>query len=222
MIIFGAEVSNAFAEAPPPKQGFYIRPDRTFCDWWVNHKKREPIPQGAVIPVLSAMQGHPESPRLWEKHANRILRKIGLVPTIHKPCLYSGIINGHHVLFLQQVDNFAIACAEESTATQFLDMLDEELTIPLKRMGLLNLYNGLDVIQTRNYVKINCSTYLNKISTKHLSTWMRNFNIPTGLPTPLPQRIVYQNFSQCYRRSRHRTSRPVGTDYGLWLLFRHW
>jgi hypothetical protein len=24
LIIFGADVSNAFAEAPPPKQGFYI------------------------------------------------------------------------------------------------------------------------------------------------------------------------------------------------------
>ncbi len=137
LIIFGTDVSNAFAEAPTPKQGFIIRPDKAFCDWWVNRKKREPIPQGAVIPVLSAMQGHPESPRLLEKHANRILRKIGLVTTIHESCLYSGIINGHCVLFLLQVDNLAIACAEESTENQLLDMLDDELTIPLKRMGLL-------------------------------------------------------------------------------------
>jgi hypothetical protein len=100
LIIFGADVSNAFAEAPPPKQGFYIQPDKALCDWWVNHKKRDPIPQGAVIPVLLAMQGHPESPRLWEKHADRILRKIGLFPTTHEPCLYLGIINGQRVLFL--------------------------------------------------------------------------------------------------------------------------
>ncbi len=93
-IIFGADVSNAFAEAPPPKQGFYIQPHKAFCDWWVNHKKHNPIPQGAVIPVLLAMQGHPESPRLWKKHANRILQKIGLFPMTHEPCLYSGIING--------------------------------------------------------------------------------------------------------------------------------
>ena len=26
LIVYGADVSNAFAEAPPPKQGFYIRP----------------------------------------------------------------------------------------------------------------------------------------------------------------------------------------------------
>jgi hypothetical protein len=70
LLIFGADVSNAFAEAPPPKQGFYIRPDKVFHEWWVNHKKRPPIPPGAVIPILSAMQGHPESLRLWEKHAD--------------------------------------------------------------------------------------------------------------------------------------------------------
>jgi hypothetical protein len=73
LMIYGADVLNAFAEAPPPKQGIYIHPDRAFHEWWVNHKKRTPIPPGAVIPILSAMQGHPESPRLWEKHADAIL-----------------------------------------------------------------------------------------------------------------------------------------------------
>ena len=94
MLIFGADVSNAFAEAPPPKQGFYVRPDRSFNKWWVKHKQRPPIPPGHVIPILTAMQGHPESPRLWEKHADAILRELGVTPTVHKPCLYSSNIDG--------------------------------------------------------------------------------------------------------------------------------
>jgi hypothetical protein len=65
LIIFGADISNAFAEAPPPKQGIYIHPDKAFCNWWVHHKKHDPIPPGAVTLVLLAMQGHPESPGLW-------------------------------------------------------------------------------------------------------------------------------------------------------------
>jgi hypothetical protein len=73
LVVYDADVCNAFAEAPPPKQGFYVRPDRAFSEWWVNHKKRPTIPDGHVIPVLSAMQGHPESPHLWEKHADQIL-----------------------------------------------------------------------------------------------------------------------------------------------------
>jgi hypothetical protein len=38
LLVFGANVSNAFSEAPPPKQGFYVRPDKAFHDWWVHHK----------------------------------------------------------------------------------------------------------------------------------------------------------------------------------------
>jgi hypothetical protein len=30
LLIYGANVSNAFAEAPPPKQGFYIYLDCAF------------------------------------------------------------------------------------------------------------------------------------------------------------------------------------------------
>jgi hypothetical protein len=186
LLIFGANISNAFAEAPPPKQGFYIRPDKDFLDWWVKHKKRPPIPPGAVIPVLLAMQGHPESPWLWEKHADTILHKIGLRPSTHEPCLYSGLINCHQVLFLRQVENFAIACKDQSMANTLLDLLDNALTIPCKWMGLLDLYNGLDVTQTRDYVKLSCTTYVKRISEKHLSMWMKLFNVPSGRPTPLP------------------------------------
>jgi hypothetical protein len=73
LLVFGSNVCNAFAEVPPPKQGFYIRPDQAFNKWWVQHKGCPPIPPGHVVPVLSAMQGHPESPCLWEKYANAIL-----------------------------------------------------------------------------------------------------------------------------------------------------
>jgi hypothetical protein len=97
MLIFGADVSNAFAEAPPPKQPFFIRLDRAFNEWWTNHLKRPAIPPGHIIPVLKAMQGHPESPRLWEKHADKILRELGLVPTVHEPCLYSGVFHGKRI-----------------------------------------------------------------------------------------------------------------------------
>jgi hypothetical protein len=139
LIIHGADISNAFAKAPAPKQGFFICPDKAFHDLWVNHKHRDPIAPSAVILVLLAMQGHPESPRLWEKHTNKIHRYIGLTPTIHEPCLYSGLVNSQGILFLQQVDNFAIACSHVSTANKLLDILDNKLTIPLKRMGLLDL-----------------------------------------------------------------------------------
>jgi hypothetical protein len=186
LLVYGADVSNAFAEAPPPKQGFFIRPDRAFNEWWTNHKKMPPIPPGHVVPILSAMQGHPESPRLWEKHADEILRDIGLTPTIHEPCLYSGNINGQRVLFMRQVDDFAIAAPDAKTSDILMDMIDDRLSIPIKRQGYLDMYNGIDILQTRHYIKINVRTFVDKIFEPYLATWMKTAYPTPARSTPLP------------------------------------
>ena len=186
LLIFGADVCNAFAEASAPKQPFFIRPDRAFHEWWVNHLGREPIPDGYIIPVLKAMQGHPESPRLWEKHADKILRDLGLTPTVHEPCLYSGIINGKRVLFLRQVDDFAIAAPDAYTSDFLMDLIDEKLSEPIKRQGYLDLYNGVDIIQTRHYVKLNVKTFVEKAFAKHIETWMKTSYPTPNRSTPLP------------------------------------
>ncbi len=34
MLIFGSNVCNAFAKAPPPKQGFFTPPNWAFNKWW--------------------------------------------------------------------------------------------------------------------------------------------------------------------------------------------
>ena len=112
------------------------------------------------------MQGHPESSRLLEKHADGILRNIGLTPTVHKPCLYSGFIKKHCVILMRQVDDFAIACQDEQTAHMLLDIINDHLSIPLKRQGLIDMFNGIDVTQTRDYIKIDCHTYMNKFCEK--------------------------------------------------------
>jgi hypothetical protein len=126
------------------------------------------------------MQGHPESPRLWEKHADEILRDIGLTPTIHEPCLYSGNINGQRVLFMRQVDDFAIAAPDAKTSGILMDMIDDRLRIPIKRQGYLDMYNGIDILQTRHYIKINVKTFVDKIFEPYLATWMK-----TAYPTPV-------------------------------------
>ncbi len=78
------------------------------------------------------MQQHPKSPCLWEKHADAILRDIGLVPTVHEPCLYLGMIEGKQVIFKCQVDDFAIATPDERMANILLDLINDELSIPMK------------------------------------------------------------------------------------------
>ena len=185
LVIYGSDASNAFAEASPPRQGINLHTDRSFREWWV-WKGRPPLPDGYVVPLKSAMQGHPEAPRLWERHIDKILRSIGLVPTIHEPCLYSGIINGKRVLLLRQVDDFATASSDAATCDKVLDLIDVHLKIPLKRLGLVDTYNGVNIVQTKNFIKISCESYIDKICAKHLGSWMKAFVVPPRNPTPLP------------------------------------
>jgi hypothetical protein len=74
---YGADVSNAFGEAPPPQHPLLMLIDDAFREWWSDHLKRSPIPpECTVVQVQNAVQGHPESPRLWGKHIDGILKSM--------------------------------------------------------------------------------------------------------------------------------------------------
>jgi hypothetical protein len=90
------------------------------------------------------------------------------------------------VIFLRQVDDFAIATSDPKTSEILLDMLDERLTIPIKRQGYLDMFNGIDVTQMRDYIKISCQSFINKCCEKHLASWMSSYMIVAACSTPFP------------------------------------
>jgi hypothetical protein len=109
------------------------------------------------------------------KHTDAILCNVRLVPTTHEPCLYAGTVNSKQVLLKRQVNDFAIAAPDQLTANILLDMIDKSLFIPMKRQGFLDMYNGVDVLQTWDYIKISCTTFINKICKKYLNSWMQSY-----------------------------------------------
>ncbi len=115
-----------------------------------------------------------------------ILQEPGLTPRIHEPCLYSGIIDGKRIIFMQQVDDFAIAALDAHTADVLLNMLEDKLSIPLKRLDHFDMYNGIDILQTRHYICLSCTSFINKISAKYLLTWMKHMYASSTHPTPFP------------------------------------
>ena len=187
---YGGDVSNAFAEAPPPKQGFYIQPDRAFREWWV-HRGNDPIPEGWVLPVMRAMQGHPESPRLWEKHCDKIIRAMGFTPTTHKPCLYWGMVKGQKAYFMRQVDDFAVATEDAEAAHWIFDKIDEALSLPIRRMGLISLFNGVDILQSRYFVKMSVQIYIEKMADKYTTKWQKDADKMGTCPLPAPTGEAY-------------------------------
>lgn len=64
--VYGADVSNAFAEAPPPIAPLYITVDKQYRDWYRNKGYGE-IPEGHVLKVKRALQGHPEAAQQWAR-----------------------------------------------------------------------------------------------------------------------------------------------------------
>ena len=54
----------------------------------------------------------------------------------------------------RQVDNFKIVIAQAKISKEIFDEVDDYLAFPLKRMGLVTLFNGIDVLHTRDYIKI--------------------------------------------------------------------
>ena len=184
LVAVGADVSNAFAEADGPHAPVYMYIDDTYRDWWTNHLGRPPIPKDCnVVRVWKAIQGHPESPRLWERHIDRILRETGFKPTTHEPCLYSGTVNGELVLFLRQVDDFSVAAKNTTTCSQIISFINSQMSMDVKDLGLIDRFNGMDIIQTKYYVKISCEKYLSKMLQAH--DWLLKAPPPT-LPLPLP------------------------------------
>ena len=183
LIVVGADASNAFAEAPAPKAPLYVTVDTPFKEWWAE-QGRPPIPKGFVLPVQHALQGHPESPRLWAEFIDRIIREeVGLTPTTHEPCLYHGTIKGQRVLFLRQVDDFAVASTDTSICDHIINTISKHLSAPMKNLGIIDSFNGVQIEQESQYIKLHNTKYIETILDKH--GWLNDTYKSHRNPTPM-------------------------------------
>ena len=193
-ICIGADASNAFAEAPPPKAPLYVHIDPPYRDWYRQKFPTRPeIPKGNVMRVQGALQGHPESPRLWAILIDNVIKELNLQPCTHEPNLYytknyNG--TGKTVLLLRQVDDFAIACADKSTATDVIKSINSKMTIDVKELGMIDRFNGVDILQTRDYIKLFNATYIRKILQHH--HWLtKEFPLSKAKPIPMKDAPEY-------------------------------
>ena len=87
------------------------------------------------------------------------------------------------VLFLRQVDNFAIACETKELANQVVNDIDSKMSIKIKELGLVSRYNGVDVQQTKHYIKIHNTTYIIKLIDNH--SWLQQEPSLGQFPLPI-------------------------------------
>ena len=147
----------------------------------VEIKRKTTIPNGHGVRVHKAIQGHPEAPRLWATLINKIIKGLGFNPCKHEPCLYHNPnYKGHNVYFLRQVDDFAISTKDEAIANDIIQEIDSHMTIKVKPLGIIERFNGVDISQTKQYIKLSNRTYIEKILEG------KNINDNTSHLNPIP------------------------------------
>ena len=151
-IVRGADASNAFAEAKAPDIPLYVMVDTQYREWY-KYKFNKDIPMGYVLPVYKVLQGHPESSRSWALHMDKILKNdFQFKPTTHEGSLYTGNYKNKEILFLRQVDDFAVAANDEQTAIDLIEDINTRMTIDIKDLGRLTRYNGVDITQAKYFI----------------------------------------------------------------------
>ena len=168
-----------------------MRIDKHHREWSERVLNRGPIPPGCVLPVHHAIQGHPESARLWFDYIDNVFRsKLSFASCPLEPCVCSGNFQGHKILLLRQVDDFIVACSNEFIYSQLLDAFDSHLRKKVKRQRLFCSFNGLDLEQGQSFIKVSCTTYIRKILKGH--KWFSHGRSPVRMPMPHDEKTSQQ------------------------------
>jgi Reverse transcriptase (RNA-dependent DNA polymerase) len=168
LILYGADCTNAYANAPSPTHPTYLRIDDMYADWYLRRFGVD-VDRGMVLPVLKALQGHPEAGALWEKHiVNVLVTHLGFTATTHERNLYHGTFMGDRVYICRMVDDFAVATRRPEVASALIAAIGScGDGIDIRDDGLLTKFNGVDISQTRDYVKLSCTSYLTRVLLAH-------------------------------------------------------
>jgi len=146
--------------------------DDAFRDWHLE-RTRVLLDKDVVLPVLRALQGHPEAARLWEEHMSAILKDVGFKNTMHEKNIYTGQFCGKKVLLVRQVDDFALGCRQESMAKSVYANIGAKLALhneaeaPFEYLGLVDSFDGYDVLQTRDCIKLSAESYIRRLLKAH-------------------------------------------------------
>ena len=144
--------------------------------------------------------------QLWAKLIDKIICDLQLEPCSHEPYLYytkNYNNTGKTVLFLRQVDDFAVSCQDRELATTIINQINDQMTIDeVKELGMITRFNGIDVLQTCDYVKLYNQTYIEKILEQH--AWIHQ-----GDEIPNAKFSIPMHSESMYTRKLETTDLPT-------------
>ena len=175
LTIYGGDATDAYACSPVPNDMF-LAVDDVYAEWYKD-KYGVTLNKRQVLPVQHALQGHPESRKMWMHMIDNILiKELGFRTTMHDRCIYLQEQNGSKQLLLRQIDDFCCGVSTKQEAREIFNGIrskiqfpsEEEIgIIPFEFLGVVKDYNSVDIEQTPNYIKMNCSSYISRLLNTH-------------------------------------------------------
>jgi hypothetical protein len=93
----------------------------------------------------------------------------------------SNVFDDELILFLRQVDDFAIASRDKTLCLRTIQDIRDHLIVPLHQLGIIRKFNGVDILQTRHYITISCESYIDKIIANHDWSNLRSSTKPVPM-----------------------------------------
>jgi hypothetical protein len=144
----------------------YMVIDAQMIDWCLEkHGVRLPLDMKSHINM--ALQGHPRAGQWWEDKIMQHLKDIGFCPLRHEECLYIGkFFEELEVLVCRQTDDFIFGGEDEIYLRRLANKIGKEVDF-LVTPGLVEHYNGLEIIHARDYIHIHVGPYIDKTIKNH-------------------------------------------------------
>lgn len=221
--VYGGDAKDAYAHSPPPERPTFVAIDDAYADWFYT-KFGYHVDRSKVLPVQHALQGHPESGRLWESHISDILQSstFGFTPTTHDRSIYRGTFKDIPIFLLRQVDDFALAAPSEDIAKAVYDAIGQALQLPTEtsapftHLGLIDDFNGVDVRQYADRTVLSCANYIDRVLRTHgWSTASPHEINNMSNSTPLPTDAIPQLYATTGPTEGTKEHHDLSTKFGF-------
>ena len=166
--IYGGDATDTYARSPAPKIR-YLQVNDAYAEWY-NNKFKDKINKRMVLPVHHALQGLPESGKMWMKMIDKILiSELGFCTTTPNRCIYIRERDGKLQLLLRQVDDFMLGTTNEKDNRDLFNDIGMKIQfpseveaniVPFEFLGVVKDCNGVNIIQTPDYIKMSSRSYI--------------------------------------------------------------
>jgi hypothetical protein len=166
-LIEDGDVVNAYAHADAEGPAIFLITDEVFQSWYKDRLGID-LPRGTCVPLLKAIQGHPEAGNWWSKHFDAsCAAPLRLVPAFTEPTMYrhdDALCSGP-TLVLRQVDDTLCGAATATDRDAVMDGITSKVSF-VRSKALTTLFYATDLEQCAQYIRIYTSSYIGSCLTK--------------------------------------------------------